>query len=466
MRRHVLRLACLLLWAVATPFVTGQEPARSENSVLVLREGTEVQLQFAQKVTPRTAREGEPVELVLATDVAIGNTVVAPSGSRAIGVIVRDGGFHVRATWLQAQNVKVPLRGSMRIPEMGEETIQTRQAVIHPEVTGKVYVDKDTEIAVPETQLLTGSGDEKSANATAGSPKMLRLPNGKLIRLLLTEPISSKMVKAGDTVRFQVLGDVKVDNLVVIGNKAPASATITAAHPAGMAWRSGALELRMDTVALVDHQWVPLQAQNQAKGTKTDAAYAWTNAVVQSQGLAILFLPFAPLQHGHQAILPRGTVFAAETKAEALLDRATVEASQPGLAERKHGDAWVTIYYPRLGSSPSFHVWCGLVQVGQMRKGHKLTVHLPPGKYVFRLDERGMRVPLEAEDGREAYLKVDATPSGYPPGNWSHVLSLVEHDVGEIESVDFVPAAAKDAPDVSKLDLAQLQAEPPLKKHR
>jgi len=42
----------------------------------------------------------------------------------------------------------------------------------------------------------------------------------------------------------------------------------------------------------------------------------------------------------------------------------------------------------------------------------------------------------------------------------------VEHDVGELESTDTTPVQAKDAPNISKFDLAKLQAEQPPKKHR
>ncbi len=159
-------------------------------------------------------------------------------------------------------------------------------------------------------------------------------------------------------------------------------------------------------------------------------------------------------------------MFAAITSGEALLDRSEVEASQPATVETRHTDAWVTVYYPNFGNSPSFPVWCGLLKLARARKGHKFTLTLPPGKYVFRLGQRGEPLSLEAKDGGEHYLKVIQTPLQAYPGSWRYGLSLVEHDVGEVESADTFPAGVKDAPDVSKLDLAQLQAEPPTKKHR
>ena len=42
----------------------------------------------------------------------------------------------------------------------------------------------------------------------------------------------------------------------------------------------------------------------------------------------------------------------------------------------------------------------------------------------------------------------------------------MEHDVGELDSEYTTWVEAKDTPDMTKYGLAQLQAEPPAKKHR
>ena len=180
----------------------------------------------------------------------------------------------------------------------------------------------------------------------------------------------------------------------------------------------------------------------------------------------MLALPFAPLQHGRQVIFPKGTVFTATTVGEALLDRSVVESSQPPAAEKKHGDASVTVYYPNFGSTSSITVWCGLAKVGRVKKGGKFTLSLPPGKYSFRFWSKGVPFTLEAEDGGEHFLRVTESIPEEFQGIWNIDFRLVKHDVGEVESADLIPSRGKDAPDMTKLDLAQLQAEPPAKKHR
>lgn len=468
MRTTAIGLAFLLLGPVVEALAIDQDSATpATKAAVVLREGTAVHLNFAQQVTSKRARDGEPVELVLANDLKVGDRIVVPAGARAIGVVVRGEGFHVRPTWLEGVHTKVPLRGLLSIPEIGAEVIKQSQAVGRQELQDAVFVDADTELPWAGEQSPSTSNEEKSASAGSEVPAdKIRLPTAVLVRLMLMQSISSKTAKAGDSVQLQVLNPVKVDNQVVIPNKAPAGATITATHVAGRAWRPGDLEMRMDFVTLIDLQKQPLQARTTAKGTPTNAAETWREAIQDTEGFAMLALPFAPLQHGHQAIFPKGTVFTATTAGDALLDRSVVESSQPPAVEKKHGNASVTVYYPNFGSTSSFPILCGLTKVGRVKKGGKFTFSLPAGKYGFRFWPKGVPFTLEAEDGGQHFLRVTESIPEEFRGIWNIDFRLVDHDVGEVESADLIPSRGKDAPDMTKLDLAQLQAEPPAKKHR
>src|SRR5215467_8508010 len=53
--------------------------------MLLLKEGTEVNLKLAQKLTAKSAVVGEPVELVLAKDLKVNDLVVVRQGARALG---------------------------------------------------------------------------------------------------------------------------------------------------------------------------------------------------------------------------------------------------------------------------------------------------------------------------------------------------------------------------------------------
>ena len=52
---------------------------------LLLKEGAEVNLKLAQKLTAKSAVVGEPVELVLVKDLKVNDLVVVRQGARALG---------------------------------------------------------------------------------------------------------------------------------------------------------------------------------------------------------------------------------------------------------------------------------------------------------------------------------------------------------------------------------------------
>jgi len=298
------------------------------------------------------------------------------------------------------------------------------------------------------------------------SSEFIRLANGTPVRLLISESVSSKTAKPGDTVKLQVLDDVKVGNLVVIAGKAPASAIIETANSAGRAWRAGNIALKLNSVALINHQDQPLRAWSASKGKDTGAVFAWTEAVIQSEGLALFALPFAPLQHGNQAILRRGTVLGAAINGDISLPRADVVAAQPKPAEPRHGPAAVTIYNDL--PAGTVDIWCGQVKVGRLGRGRKFTMSLPPGRYWLGIRKNGLDTPLDAQEGGEYYLSVieptDADMSIQRNGLAMVHLSVVPHDVGELLAADATTAKLQDVRDVAHQDPAQLQAEPHAKK--
>jgi len=304
---------------------------------------------------------------------------------------------------------------------------------------------------------------EASASGTTEIPvgKIL-LPKGTAVRLFLMEPISLKTAKAGDSLKLQVLGPVKADNLVVIANKAPASGTITEVYKSGqevaMDWHAGGLRLQLDSVMLIDQQKQPLQAQDAPKEAPTNAAVEWARPVFPNEGGTRLLLALK------EVTLPRGAVFTAVTSGDTLLDVSAVEAAQPAPVVRKHGQASVTVYYPHVWWGPSFALWCGSVPIGKTRNGQKLNFTLLPGEYHFRLGQMGSQY-LHAEDGGEYYMRVTG-PTFRSKFEGPAKLSLVEHDVGEFDSGYTTWVEAKDTPDMTRYDLAQLLAEQPAKKHR
>ena len=246
--------------------------------------------------------------------------------------------------------------------------------------------------------------EARTSGATQIPANKIQLPKGTAVRLFLMEPISIRTTKAGDSVKLQVLGPVKVDNLVVIANKALASATITEVYKPGqevsMYWHAGGLRLRLDSVMLIDQQKQMLQAQDAPKEATTNAAVEWAEPIFPNSGGTLLLLALK------EETLPRGAVFTSVMSGDTLLDRSAVEAAQPAQAVRKHGAASVTVYYPPIWLGPSLTLWCGSVPIGKARKGQKLNFTLPPGEYHFRLRQTGDQYLLHAEDGEEYYMQI------------------------------------------------------------
>lgn len=127
-----------LLLALSPPFAAAQDPARQappesdpqsaqpsagdaqQVFPLMLREGTQVILKLAQNLNSKYAVVGEPVELVLAQDLKVYDTVVARKGARVLGTITagkeseKRGEGHalaLRVDFLKVGAVSIKLRG-------------------------------------------------------------------------------------------------------------------------------------------------------------------------------------------------------------------------------------------------------------------------------------------------------------------------------------------------------------------
>lgn len=106
----------------ADPAVPVPPPANAvAPTPLVLRDGTDVALKFAQDISSKTAAEGDPVTFVLDSDIKVGDVVVAKAGCKAVGEVTKAsksgmmgkaGDLSIRLDYLKVGDQKVRLRGS------------------------------------------------------------------------------------------------------------------------------------------------------------------------------------------------------------------------------------------------------------------------------------------------------------------------------------------------------------------
>src|SRR6266481_1214547 len=84
MRRDLLAVCIVSTFSFITSFDSAVMAKQ------VLKDGTDVQLKFAQDLTSKTAAEGDPVSLVLDQDLKLGDVVVIKAGAKAVGTITHS----------------------------------------------------------------------------------------------------------------------------------------------------------------------------------------------------------------------------------------------------------------------------------------------------------------------------------------------------------------------------------------
>jgi hypothetical protein len=102
--------------AVQPPALAAEPPAK-----VILKEGTDVKLKFAQDLSSKTATDDDPVNLVLDEDLKVGDVTVAKAGSKAIGTVThakkagmmgKGGELNLRLEYLLVGDTRMRLRGT------------------------------------------------------------------------------------------------------------------------------------------------------------------------------------------------------------------------------------------------------------------------------------------------------------------------------------------------------------------
>jgi flagellar basal body L-ring protein FlgH len=115
--------------ATATPAAPAPAPAAA-NDKLVLKDGSDVHLKFAESISSKTAAEGDTINLVLDEDLKVGDVVVAKAGSKAVGTVThakkagmmgKAGEFNMRLEYLKVGDDRVKIRGSKGKEGEGKE---------------------------------------------------------------------------------------------------------------------------------------------------------------------------------------------------------------------------------------------------------------------------------------------------------------------------------------------------------
>ncbi len=152
----------------------------------------------------------------------------------------------------------------------------------------------------------------------AAADATFALHDGTPVRLRLTRNLSSADARIGETVDFEVLDEVRVNDVVVIARGAVALGTVTEAMPKRRMGRGGKLNVNIDHVRLVSGEKIALRAIKEGMGGGNTGKM--TGAIVAT---SIVFFPAAPaflFVKGKDITIPKGTEITAYVNGEAGLD--------------------------------------------------------------------------------------------------------------------------------------------------
>jgi hypothetical protein len=175
-----------------------------------------------------------------------------------------------------------------------------------------------TQLIISALVASLAAGAQETVTVRQALPFVLH--DGTPVRMRLGRNLSSHDAKVGETVDFEVLEDVQVNDHVVVKRGSFAMATVTEAQPKRRMGRGGKLNVNIDSVHLADGEKIALRAVKETKGGGHTGAM--TGAIV---GTAIVFWPAAPLfllMHGKDITIPKGTEITAYTNGEIPLNAA------------------------------------------------------------------------------------------------------------------------------------------------
>jgi hypothetical protein len=149
-------------------------------------------------------------------------------------------------------------------------------------------------------------------------PKGFLLEDGTPVHLVLSENLSSASAVTGQTVEFEVVDDIVVNDLLIIPHGSTAWATVTDAEHKKHLGRPGKLNLNIDKVRLADGEKALLRGVKDTQGGGHTGAM--TGAIVATSLVLWPAAPFFLFMHGKDINIPKGTQITAFVQGDVRLD--------------------------------------------------------------------------------------------------------------------------------------------------
>jgi hypothetical protein len=177
-------------------------------------------------------------------------------------------------------------------------------------------------------EAMLSRGIVTSVSPAIPNPSLV-LHDGTPVRLRLRRNLSSADAKSGDTLDFEVLEDVKVDETLVIARGAVAIGTVTEAQAKRRMARGGKLDITIDYVRLTNDDKAALRGVKETSGGGHTGAM--TGAIVATSLVVWPAAPFFLFMHGKDTTIPKGTEITAYVNGEIKLKSTamTTQAAAP-----------------------------------------------------------------------------------------------------------------------------------------
>jgi len=291
---------------------------------------------------------------------------------------------------------------------------------------------------------------------TAAQPEILQLKDGTPVRLRTTTLISSKNAKLGDELRLRVAEDVMIGSLVVIQRNAAAVGRVAAVHRARRRGIPGKITVEIRSVEMITGKSVPLRTQENRRGRSNsgDITDAFVEGALGNPG-ALVVAPAMLLFHGDEVKIPPNTTLVAHLDGDLPLDQSELQHMQPPLPPAT-GLATVYIFRPKVPPTLSPPVYCGLVEIGRLKKGEYRAALLPPGDYLFQSTDPKHKVQLNVEAEQTYYLTF-----GVSTWRSAGFLELVDKNRGDDEVALLAPSRTQPQVDLSGTDQEKLHSTSP-----
>jgi hypothetical protein len=108
------------------------------------------------------------------------------------------------------------------------------------------------------------------------------------VKVKLTKTLSSATARVGDPVEFEVLDDVQVEGVTVLGKGAKVTGSVAEATPKKRFGHSGSLAVSISSLKLDDGEQAPLRTYEEAKGSPGGVSLAKEATMAQDSEFTLL----------------------------------------------------------------------------------------------------------------------------------------------------------------------------------